>query len=226
MQKKLTGNFVGIYKKGNKENLLKKMENLKTRHPKKIIVEWEEIVEKFRENEDYLNKAATPGTDIFLDWTRKGFDKELLTGFVDGPNIVNKRALAMIISEGVFGDRYEVSCVYDEENDNFNIIDYDLDEDGEFRSFKELKTVSLEEFLSCKDIEKEYFPSGGIVQAGSLFHILTSKAEDVNFNDDEEVLERILEIVNEIRLEVKRKELKNYDVTIFEVEHPQNYSDF
>ena len=28
------------------------MENLKTRHPKKIIVEWEEIVEKFRENQD------------------------------------------------------------------------------------------------------------------------------------------------------------------------------
>ena len=74
---KLTENFVGIYKKGNKENLLKKMENLKTRHPKKIIVEWEEIVEKFRENEDYLNKAATPGTDIFLI----GQEKDLIKSF-------------------------------------------------------------------------------------------------------------------------------------------------
>lgn len=258
MDRKLMGNFGAIYKKGNKEDALKNMENLKTRLPGKILVTWEEILEEFEKNKENLKEITDPNSEIFKLLVDEGFDKESLLTFMKDGEIINKEALCSII--GFLKHDIEDFSL----NDNNDLVDYNLYEDGEFRTFEEISTMPLDEFLipgedeklnlieemkkeidedfdeeeiedavrnykESKGLEKDFIIqkfslSGAFIQKGKKFELLSETAEEIDFNDEDEIKERIDEIAYEIIRELKRIEPQDYEITIFKVEHPQDYS--
>ena len=260
MKQKLTGNFIAIYKKGNKDAALKKMENLKTRIPNKIIKGWDEVLEYFNKNKRYLLEISNPDSEIFIDLTEHGFEKEKLLGCLKNGEIKDKEVLCEVVG-------FYLYTLFDEEfsiDEDFNLVNYNLYEEGEFRSFEEIKTIALEEFLNPgeeeklriiemiieeekrlnslndeeekelrEDIEPEeiskifivsnYYPAGAFIQKGIRFELLMETSEHIDFNDLEIERDRINETCKEIISQTKEINKENYEVTIFEVEHPQDY---